>query len=65
MNLYTHHILESVSTIAKRKYPNDPQAQLHYQVGFLASLFAASVRDDSRNWDRYIASIRAASGPAV
>lgn len=63
MNRYTHYILESVSTIAKSKYPNDPQSQLHYQVGFLASLFATSVHEDSKNWDLFIASIKRAQAP--
>ena len=61
MDQTTRYILEQVSTRAKELYPNDPAAQLHYQVGFLAAQLSLTWSRDTIN----IREFRSRIGPAA
>ncbi len=60
VNKTVTYILEEVSTIAKIKYPNDPQCQLHYQLGFLAGQLANTFYLDNKNHHEFKTNIQLA-----
>lgn len=61
MDQTTIYILEQVSTRAKALFPNDPAAQLNYQVGFLAAQLSLTWSRDTIN----IREFKSRIGPAA
>jgi hypothetical protein len=61
MDQTTRYILEQTSSRAKELFPNDPSAQLHYQVGFLAAQLSLTWQRDSIN----IREFKSRIGPAA
>lgn len=42
---------------AVKKYPNEPQLQLLYQIGFLEAQLAEAMRNDTRTVDNFLCAI--------
>ena len=50
---YKSWIRQDLLELAARKFPNNPRLQMLYQIGFLQTQLAMTMRDDSRASQRF------------
>ena len=60
-NTYLQWVQDDLRTLAAAKFPDNPQQQMLYQLGFLQRILADAMWDDSKVSSAFIRSLKAAA----